>query len=210
MSVKTDAIKPVAEISLFDAFGPNVSEQVKAVNQRAAELSMDDMARVMGVTGSALRQSQTADEEGVSCWPLALPGLAHQVDEETDDCHSIDDGMAYISGVYQRWKKVNVYKANPPTMLHLSTASGKDRHVVQEAIESASTNMQRLLDVGVDGRSMVIAIKYKDPQTGAPRTLTLEEESTAGLGAVFAKKSRTKKPRRSGRDIHSFVSIAKK
>ncbi|GKX43114.1 hypothetical protein SOASR015_21480 [Pectobacterium carotovorum subsp. carotovorum] len=213
MSVKIDAIKPAAEISLFDAFGPNVSEQVKVVNLKAAELSMDDMARVMGVTGAALKKPQFVGEEGVSCLPFALLGLAHQVDEKTDDHHSIDSSMAYGVGFRSRWNKVNISKVNPLTLTILrssTVSSSKDSHVIQEAIESASTNMQRLLDVGVDSRSMVIAINYKDPQTGAPRTLTLEEESTAGIRAIFTKKIRTKKPRRSGRNIPPVVATAKK
>lgn len=61
MSVETDARKSVAEPSLFDVFGPNVSEQVKKLNQRAAELSMDDMARVMDQTGCAVTSSWEPD-----------------------------------------------------------------------------------------------------------------------------------------------------
>lgn len=57
MSVKTEAKKPATEISLFDTFGPDVSEQVQAINLRAAELSMDDMARVMCVATGAMKRT---------------------------------------------------------------------------------------------------------------------------------------------------------
>ena len=39
--------KYFAEPSLFEAFGANVNEQMKAANKRAAERSMEDMARVL-------------------------------------------------------------------------------------------------------------------------------------------------------------------
>lgn len=55
MSVKAEAKKSVSEPSLFSVFGPKISDQVKAVNQRAAELSMGDMAQITGQSGGTAK-----------------------------------------------------------------------------------------------------------------------------------------------------------
>ena len=212
MSVKTEAIKPAAEISLFDAFGPKASEQVKAINQGAAELSMDDMALVMGAVEPVLKKplTVTVDEEGLNSWQLALQNLTRQLEDRPEEYFSENVGVACGHGLKKNLNAVGVSTINPRMFLHPASVSSKGHHVVQSVIESASSNMQRLLDVGVDSRSFEVSIRYADPQTGAPRTLTLDDDSTGRAGFIFTKNIRTKKLRRSGRDIPSMVSTAKK
>lgn len=163
MSAKTETTKPTAAISLFDAFGPNVSEQVKAINHRAAELSMDDMARVMGVTESAVNASNKVGEVN---W---LVGFSNGDDEVLNA--TSDDLTVFASDIKTRWGDFGAYKLDPLlTGSASSPVRAKDSRVIERAVESTSAAMQRLKDSGVDSRSMVVAINYTDPKL-APQGL---------------------------------------
>ncbi|EMO7187228.1 hypothetical protein JHE03_00560 [Pluralibacter gergoviae] len=50
-----------SEPSLFEAFGANVSEQMKATNKRAAERSMENMARVLNHQGQDNKRSHLGE-----------------------------------------------------------------------------------------------------------------------------------------------------
>ena len=177
MSVKTEPLKPASGISLFDAFGPNASEQAQAINQKAAELSMDDMARVMGL---ADKIQGTVDDHRtlMSGHHSELGSLISGLEVElVPDISALENAILSLrshSLVVEAPRELKGYSTRN-SLQWLSQASKSSRKI-QESIESASSNMQRLLDGGVDGRTMVIAIKYNDPQTGVPRTLSIEDE----------------------------------
>lgn len=204
MSAKTETTKPTATISLFDAFGPNVSEQVKAINHRAAELSMDDMARVMGVTKSAVNAS---DKVGEVNW---LVGLSNG-DEEVLNATS-DDRTVFASGIKTRWGDFGACKLDPLlTGSASSPVRAKDSRAIERAVESTSAAMRRLKDSGVDSRSMVVAINYTDPETGAPRTVTVDNKPASGSGSVFFQRLRPQKRlKRMMHDITSSIALLTK
>ncbi|WP_436910441.1 hypothetical protein [Enterobacter kobei] len=213
MSVKTEAIKPAAEISLFDAFGPNVSEQVQAINQKAAELSMDDMARVMGVKESVKKKPvvpAALDEGAVSYDPIAWLG--------SKECRS---GVTFqISNLLVKGCQVSPPDFGKIVPTAASIAAGymrlhtpyplKVQQGVQEVMEAVSSKLHHLQGVGADESTFTVFIRYKEPKTGTFVTEPLEAESDLNSGSFAAPKQRFKKTRRSGREIALHTPIAKK
>ncbi|HAV1851625.1 hypothetical protein [Enterobacter hormaechei] len=215
MSVKTEAKKPAAEISLFDAFGPDVSEQVQAINLRAAELSMDDMARVMCVADRSIEKNVKVGALCTAEFPEIAPPLIEHGEETLRQLEGIRSGYYGLPDhndhlVQPEGLNIHPTRIAPLWLSHASKATSK----IQDAIESASSNMRRLLDIGVDERTMVIAIKYSDPQTGVQRTLTLDDEVTSGsrstVRVVTGNRLRFKKTRRSVRETPFMAVTSKK
>ncbi|MFL7890243.1 hypothetical protein [Enterobacter pseudoroggenkampii] len=211
MSVKTEAIKPAAEISLFDAFGPNVSEQVQAINQRAAELSMDDMALVMGVTTTAKKKPEIA-----------------AASEDPDDAHELLlrwlEFNEQKSGVSFRTTSplVKGYTTPPPDFCQrMPVAAGLVRPYIpvlrigqqgiHEVIGAVSSKLHHLQSVGADESTFKVSIRYKDPKTGAFRHETLEADSATNPSPFHRTKlPTTKRSRRGGRELVMHTLTAKK
>ncbi|HCR0932443.1 hypothetical protein Q9Q93_22680 (plasmid) [Enterobacter hormaechei] len=214
MSVKTEAKKPAAEISLFDAFGPDVSEQVQAINLRAAELSMGDMARVMGVKELVKKKPAlpTAhDEDADSYDPLIAwlgsqecrSGVTFQVSNPlVEGCLMSPHGLGKI-----------VPTATALTagyMRRHTTFTFKGHQGIQEVMDAVSSKLHHLQDVGADESTFTVSIRYKDPKTGSFVTETLEPESGLSSGPFAAPKQQIKKTRKRGREIVMHTLIAKK
>jgi len=210
MSVKTEAIKPVAEISLFDAFGPNVGEQVQAINQRAAELSMGDMALVMGV------------KESVKQKPALLA--------EHDDGVDFNDTLsAWFDS--KAFRTDATFQISPPCNLGLMVSPpqfGKDfplpgaiarsyfpvlrtcQQGIQDVMGAVSSKLHHLQGVGVDESKITVSIRYKDPKTGAFRSESLDAESGINARALVTPKPRTRKTRKVGREVVMHYLASKK
>ncbi|CAM4128955.1 hypothetical protein [Serratia silvae] len=164
MSFKTDARIPATEPSLLDVFGPNISDEVKATNQRAAELSMDDMAKVMNpasttdcITNDAATRYSTSIER--------LVKLREQLGGDSDR-ESTGYPLQQLT-VFPASLGRTQYRLVPATMLvrpfAISSKAQQTADLVRESIES-------LLPQGVDERSITVTIEYTDPRTGVPRT----------------------------------------
>ncbi|QWT40909.1 hypothetical protein [Dickeya dadantii] len=202
MAVKTDAKKSVTEPSLFDVFGPNVSKQVKAVNQRAAELSMGDMARIMDQTGCAVKSSwepevltvgqATGLSEGDS-YTLHDRLLSHILQRNEMAAADAAYGLASYSFLDNKGYEVNECQSNlwlkSISKLHATDMSlvpviqSKGIMKIRETMEQVWSNMNHLFDIGVDGRTMTVTVKYNDPKTEVPRSLTLDADVGLTLGA---------------------------
>lgn len=212
MSVKTEAIKPIAEISLFDAFGPNVSEQVQAINHRAAELSMDDMALVMGVKGSAKTKSALLAGSDNSDGVDSYDSLAAWFDSKGNRVGATFQlSPTLIAGCMRSAPDFSnsvpvagaVVRAYVPT-LRTSLQGFKD------VMTAVSTKLHHLQGVGVDESKVTVSIRYKDPKTGAFRSEPVDAESVISPAAFATPKQRVKKSRRIGREVVMHMVTAKK
>ncbi|EEY9751918.1 hypothetical protein E9G14_003211 [Escherichia coli] len=208
MSVKTEAIKPTAEISLFDAFGPNVSERVQAINRKAAELSMADMAQVMDVTLSSRKKLEvTAESKYILDFPQWLevnarkPGVSF-------------DMKAYTSVEVKKMHVPDFRQFLPvgANMLHTYSPIGKTglQGIHDYLIGAVSSKLHHLQGVGVDEGTFKILIRYEDAKTGAPRNDIVEAESTISPSSFTRLKPRVKKLRRKGHEMAMHALIAKK
>lgn len=213
MSVKTEAIQPAAEISLFDAFGPNASEQVQAINQRAAELSMDDMARVMGAKVSAKKKSELTTNFDVSADTLEVFRLWVKSKEDNTNA-SFATSYPILKGCMIPPQPLNhIVPAEAYMLLPYSTESDNGKKDVLEALE---TKLRHLQDVGADTSTVTVTIRYKDPKTGAFHSEPLEAESaissraSRASGAFAAPRIRVRKTRRTGREVFINTPVAKK
>jgi hypothetical protein len=227
---------------LFDVFGPRVSEQVKAVNQRAADLSMGDMARVMGQAGCIAKESwepevvtvgQTiglaalddfmidnnlqvfstqSNKIGSAAYKTVVPDISHIQDYEVNRC-----GM-FLNGLSKRYPPVHIVPVMKPTLIAGFTKGTKQ---VQDTMEQAWSNMSHLLDMGVDGRTMTVTIKYNDPKTEVLRSLALDADVGLNLSAgsedfvhfhesMVVKSGRTRETRKHGPVRASQHAVAKK
>ncbi|ASC11213.1 TPA: hypothetical protein ACPEYO_004781 [Klebsiella pneumoniae] len=207
MSVKTEAIKPAAEISLFDAFGPNVSEQVQAINRKAAELSMADMAQVMGVTlSSRKKQEVTAESEDILDLSQWLAASAQK--------YGVSFGMKAYTSVEVKKMHVPDFRQILPVsanMLHTYSPFGRTGlQGIHDLIGAVSSKLHHLQGVGVDESTFKILIRYEDAKTGAPRNDIVEAESTISPSPVTGSKVRVKKLRRKGHEMAMHALIAKK
>ncbi|HAS1009871.1 TPA: hypothetical protein QCH98_004073 [Enterobacter bugandensis] len=208
MSVKTEAIKPAAEISLFDVFGPNVSEQVQAINQRAAELSMDDMALVMGVKKS-VKQKPAALDDGADSYD-ALGAWLSSKENRASATFQIEP--AYVKG----------FMVTPPEFVKGVPVVAESlirpyfpvlRHSqqgIQAVMTAMSSKLHHLQGVGVDESKISVSIRYKDPKTGAFRSESLDAESGISHGFFGPVKLRPKKYRRIGRGLITQMLPVKK
>lgn len=210
MSVKTEAIKPAAEISLFDAFGPNVSEQVQAINQKAAELSMDDMARVMGVKITAKKRPEIAaasedrDEthDLLNRWVI---GCEHEPRVFLHTSSKLAKAYTMPPSDFRQMLPVaeTLVRQYSPVLIGLQG--------IQEVIGAVPSKFYHLQSVGSDESTFKVFIHYyKDPRTGAFCHETLEADSAISLSPFDRHKFRNKKNRRSGHEIMMHTLTAKK
>lgn len=207
MSAKTETTKPTAAISLFDAFGPNVSDQVKAINHRAAELSMDDMVQVMGLQNSASKVPSKVKVETKSSLALDTAGMLALLKyfEENQSTAVLSSRLnemgfdfAFSRKPSEHERNVLFQMLNDPSILRGSTITSTHSRgglVVKRAVDSAADQLQKLLNEGVDSRSISIAIKYQDPETGLTRTRTVEDDASGSAGArvVFGRRTHERK-----------------
>lgn len=236
MSVKTET-KPTARISLFDAFGPNVSEEVDAITQRAAELSMADMVQVMGLPASgSMTLEEKVEAESALSWEddkrilglLSDDVAVHRLDTLRDDYEHLLQRAVYSGTRHFGVKPLNVkceqnrrvlleylerdgvFGARKKLPIPFTRISRSDELLVQEAVDSVAANIQQLLNVGVDRRSITVAIKYQDPQTGVQRTQTVEDESSgsAGYRVGFKKGNQERKEPKTARAYFSHLHPA--
>lgn len=222
MSAKTETTKPTAAISLFDAFGPNVSEEVKAINHRAAELSMDDMVKVMGLQDSDSKAPSKVKVETKSSFALDTPEMLallacfegkHSTADLSSRLEKIGFNVAVSRKPSEHERNVMFQMLNDPSILRGSTITPTNSRgglVVKRAVDSAADQLQKLLDEGVDSRSISIAIKYQDPETGLTRTRTVEDDSSGSAGArvVFRRRTHERKVRKTVRDYFADLHPA--
>lgn len=208
MSVKTEAIKPAAEISLFDAFGPNVSEQVQAINQRAAELSMDDMALVMGVKES-VKKKPAALDDGADSYD-ALAAWLSSKESRTSATFQIEPacvkGFMVTPPEFVKGAPVTAESLIRPYFPVLRS----NQQGIQDVMASMSSTLHRLRGVGVDESKISVSIRYKDPKTGTFRLESLGAEPGISHGIFGPIKPGTKKTRRVGRELIMHMLPAKK
>ncbi|KAE8276395.1 hypothetical protein [Enterobacter sp. C6] len=222
MSAKTETTKPTPAITLFDAFGPNVSEEVKAINHRAAELSMDDMVKVMGLQDSASKTTSKVKFETKSSFALDTPEMLALL-ESFEEKHSAADlgsrlkkigyGIAASRKQSENVQHVIFQMLNDPSIQRgptITPTHSRRGLVVKRAVDSAADQLQKLLDEGVDSRSISIAIKYQDPETGLTRTRTVEDDSSGSAGArvVFRRRTHERKVRKTVRDYFADLHPA--
>lgn len=163
MAVKTDARKSVAEPSLFDVFGPDVSDQVKAVNQRAAELSMDDMARVMDQAGCTVKESWESRDvtvrqitgRSVEFDVNKLQVFFSQINKTGSAAYELVVQDSPYDRGYENLCHVNVLRLNTvykisPAAFRAGLTKGKMQVHKAEAVEPVCSNMTHLHGIGDD------------------------------------------------------------
>ncbi|MFW7208649.1 MULTISPECIES: hypothetical protein [unclassified Enterobacter] len=217
MSAKTETTKPTPAITLFDAFGPNVSEEVKAINHRAAELSMDDMVKVMGLQDSASKTTSKVKFETKSSFALDTSEMlsllaCFEEKQSTADLGSRLKKIGYDIAASRKQSEnvqhVIFQMLNDPSMQRRPTITpthSRGGLVVKRAVDSAADQLQKLLDEGVDSRSISIAIKYQDPETGLTRTRTVEDDASGSAGARVVFRRRTHE-RKVGKTIRDYFA----
>lgn len=205
MSVKTEAKKSASEPSLFSVFGPKVSDQDKAVNQRAAELSMGDMAQIMGQSGGAAKAS----------WEPVTVKVIHSTRAEVEqhnylvnylNTRFIHDKAAFSP---QCRMYIPPYRTGASEVMNLR--SMRDISQTVNIVEQARTSVLRLLEVGVDGRSITATINYSDPQTGLTRSQALDSDANLLIRSAYSSSVHRNSPakmktRKSGRFIQSTAT----